>query len=209
MAVVPTKHQADLAAFDFLNTLPIIESEELDPNYRKCFICHEPYYDEAPAFNDKDSDEDKNSRDLPVKLSCGHILGLQCLTRWVLSPNYDNHCSLDRTLIVPAQNPDVPAIRGEGADLLDILAVFNGTVTKKRKAELLDLMKRQGVPERTIMVIEEYLKAFRGRESIRVPSVQQQGIFINTGEMAEVVVRIHHQVRQSRCPLPSTYRTMD
>lgn len=209
MAVVPTKHQANLAAFDFLNTLPIVKSEELNPDYRKCFICHEPYYDEAPASNDKDNNEDKSSRDLPVKLPCGHILGLQCLTRWVLSSNYDNHCSLDRTLIVPAQDPDVPAIRGKGADLLDILAVFNGIVTKKRKAELLDLMGKQGVTERTIIVIEEYLKAFRGRESIVVPSVQQQRILINPGEMAEVVVRIHHQVRHSRCPLPSTYRTTD
>jgi len=76
-----------LSQFDFLETVPYVE-ELRQTDDSDCFICSEPYSMLHREWNLK------GTHDFPVRLPCGHVVGLQCLTYWMLSSEISNRCGI-------------------------------------------------------------------------------------------------------------------
>ena len=118
--------------FEFLATVPYLKVE--DPAFQDdCPICKEPFQGlQTPG----------ETLDRPVRLSCGHIFGLQCLARWMFSTYMDGHCSYCRAIIVDptrakAQHPVLTATLTN----LEILGLFQGHISAERKTELLSIFR--------------------------------------------------------------------
>lgn len=163
---MPTRTEAELnkniVKFQFLCEIPTID---ITPSLEKdeCFICRESYQTNKWELG--------GTVHCPVALPCGHILGLQCLARWVLSPTFDNSCSFCRLQIM---NPR--AITGQLSRALEssfarleILAVVasNG-ISQTQKTQLLKTSKKSLCSEkafwklsnnsdRVMIVWEEFL----------------------------------------------------
>lgn len=58
----------------------------------QCSICQESYQNNGWKFG--------GTVHRPVQLPCGHVLGYQCLARWILSPGFVDSCPLCRKHIV-------------------------------------------------------------------------------------------------------------
>ena len=91
---------SDEDAFIFLNSIPYLDIDTLPSLDKKCAICTEPYL-EGPC-------ELRDALDAPVKLRCGHIFGHNCLVRWMLSLNFDNHCLFGRAQVVDESDLESP-----------------------------------------------------------------------------------------------------
>ena len=61
-------------AKSFLESLPIVRSEDLPEDSHTCHICQELFDDPDPAVEE----EAEN----PVRLPCNHIMGSVCLAKW-------------------------------------------------------------------------------------------------------------------------------
>ena len=85
------------ATLEFLLNIPYLEIEDLDPDSRDCAICLEPYRKNAWNYG--------VTINRPVQVKCGHIFGLHCLARMMLSENLNSHCPLCSTPILPPTSP--------------------------------------------------------------------------------------------------------
>lgn len=85
-------HFTLLSQFDFLETIPYVE-ELRQTDDSNCFICSEPYSMLHREWNIK------GTHDFPVRLPCGHVVGLQCLAYWMLSSGISNRCGICRAII--------------------------------------------------------------------------------------------------------------
>jgi hypothetical protein len=81
-----------LSQFDFLETVPYVE-ELRQTDDSDCFICREPYSMLHREWNIK------RTHDFPVRLPCGHVVGLQCLAYWMFSSGNSNRCGICRAII--------------------------------------------------------------------------------------------------------------
>lgn len=96
----------------FLESLPIVKHEELPENSQICHICKEPF--DAP----NPDPEMMESAEVAVKLPCSHIMGFECLKRWLED---NSSCPMCRAKLFGHSN-DVPhAAISEYADLLQQL----------------------------------------------------------------------------------------
>lgn len=85
------------ATLEFLLNIPYLEIEDLDPDSRDCAICLELFKKTVWNYG--------VTINRPVQIRCGHIFGLHCLARMMLSENLNNHCPLCRTPILPQTSP--------------------------------------------------------------------------------------------------------
>ena len=90
---IPTSYELEqtINKFRFLCESPL---QIITPAVQQdeCSICQEPY---------RASNFDHGIKlHRPLALTCRHILGFQCLARWVLSPDSNNNCPLCRAQIV-------------------------------------------------------------------------------------------------------------
>ena len=133
-----TSSQLDeiIANYHFLCTL---EPLEMTPALEEddCFICKEPYQENAWELG--------GTFHRPVKLPCGHKLGFQCLARWMVSPNFINHCPLCRGQIVaPLTTPRNRLSRpmaSSFASLETLAVVASNGVSLTQKTRLLEVVK--------------------------------------------------------------------
>lgn len=75
---------------DFLQTLSRIDTGTLEPDDLKCAICQSEYGKERGDTSKPASDSDKvlpgqETAEYPVRLPCGHVLGLWCIKTWLLN----------------------------------------------------------------------------------------------------------------------------
>ena len=77
-----TDTETFLSTFAYLNTLPHIPIENLEPNQLKCPICNDTYQN--------------NTSNRPVQLACSHLIGLHGLPRWAFTPTFKNACPYSR-----------------------------------------------------------------------------------------------------------------
>ena len=117
--------------YDFLLKVPYINVKELTEDDRECYVCKEPY---NGALKEWAPGEPIH---YPVRLPCGHHIGLQCLTRWLLSANYDNHCPMDRVKLVTHTQH---VIASEDSLFLKMLEGFLDPVNEARKSMLLHML---------------------------------------------------------------------
>ena len=81
--------------YDFLLKVPYINVKELAKDDRECYmLCKEPYNGALKGWAPAEPIH------YPVRLPCGHHIGLQCLTKWLLSGRFHNHCPLDGMKLV-------------------------------------------------------------------------------------------------------------
>ena len=100
-----------------------------------CLICKEPY--------EKNSWKEGSTLHRPVALPYGHVLGFQCLVRWVLSPNFNNYCPLCRVRIVSRHETRYAGLLEDSLVNLDEMLgiVAKGPITSAQKSQLLDLLE--------------------------------------------------------------------
>ncbi len=106
--------------FIFLSAVPYVEMADLPASNDECYICLEPFNSSPWQLG--------GTWNRPVRLPCGHIVGIQCLTRWVLSDNFDNGCSLCRVMVVDVSRvPITYHVSSCALTILETLAVFEGS----------------------------------------------------------------------------------
>ena len=66
----------------FLGSLPVLSLAELPEDHEICPVCIEPY---------------RQPGEIPVLLSCGHVMGKDCLLEWLQSPPYN--CPMCRAVL--------------------------------------------------------------------------------------------------------------
>ena len=119
--------------FKFLATVPYADAD--DPGIlHDCPVCKEPF---------KLTQTPEETIDQPVRLSCGHVFGIQCLARWMFSENFDGCCSYCRAIIMgPSQlrvpHPAVTALLTS----FEILCHFDGVLSTQSKAALMDVFEK-------------------------------------------------------------------
>ena len=77
-------NKADLAQKNFLESLPQVKPESLPQSRRKCAICSSLL---ALRPNQFERAPPSGLRETAVRLPCGHVAGLDCLSKWVAEPN--------------------------------------------------------------------------------------------------------------------------
>lgn len=155
----------------FLDQLPDVSPKDLLPSDISCHICMEPF----------DSTEE-----LPVKLPCGHVMGRNCLDRWLAA---NDSCPLCRRVLFEAElRWPAELLMETGWEML-----LEGTV-RFMEPEVLDLLDSAGVSvedARSFVVelgeimrqqaaIERRLDAFEARNT---PSTPLRGAEL--GELVE------------------------
>ena len=117
--------------FQFLSNVPFVEEGDIPTPNDECYVCKEPF--ETTPFQ----------LERPVRLDCGHIIGLKCLARWVLSKHFDSECSLCRVKVVNSSR--LPAVNRSvdyALIVLETIAVFEGPVSPVEKERLLENFQR-------------------------------------------------------------------
>ena len=67
----PTLHQH---AASLLGFLPQVSLDDLAHDAKSCPVCTEDF----PGLNEKDT---------PIRLRCGHVIGRECIKKWILGGN--------------------------------------------------------------------------------------------------------------------------
>ncbi|MCJ1461069.1 hypothetical protein MMC28_011451 [Mycoblastus sanguinarius] len=151
--------------YRFIQETPSLLLEELAEDDRECFICREQYDTQIKPW------QFGSTMNYPVALPCGHHVGLQRLARWILSLNFDNHCSICRTKVIGKSKHDRYYDRSNiinGSFFLAVLAMYNSCNTFARKEKLLKAVQNinrnpetaVGASEpgdRVMILFEEYL----------------------------------------------------
>ena len=88
---------------EFVDQLPAINLKDLPIDNHACNICMEPF----------DSTDEPEA---PVLLRCGHIMGRNCIAKWLASSNTCPYC---RSVLVDHEAWDPPLTETELMDLLD------------------------------------------------------------------------------------------
>ena len=163
--------------FIFLRDVPYVEMANLTPFNDECYVCLEPFNSSPWQL--------EGTLNRPVRLPCGHIIGIQCLARWALSANFDNRCSLCRVKVIDTSRvPITDRNSGCALMILETLAVFEGSISSARKERLLDIYRkgkwgprRKGRrvlldADRLMMLYEEFV-GYLGKNR---PAIQQRTI---------------------------------
>lgn len=137
----------NLVNFQYLCTIPTLEitpplAEE------ECGICKEGYQNNEWQLG--------GTVHRPVALPCGHILGFQCLARWMLSPTFDNQCHLCRAQIIdrPETRKRLNRELASSFARLEILAVVAGNgISREQKSQLLDVFGKSIWGEKALWVL--------------------------------------------------------
>lgn len=195
-----------LAYYDFLqlDQTPYLTVADLPEDERECFICKEPYDATVKSW------EVGRTINSPVRLPCKHHLGIQCLARRMLSPNFDGHCSFCRTIIIPNLQ-DSSARNDQFKDFLRMLGIFDGCVTLERKTKVLKLLQDMDTSEypaakqscdRRLMAFEEILDRFAGSQlreiNLVAPALREW--HAERAELQGRVERHRRMVRGDRLP---------
>ena len=88
----------------FVARLPIVPIESLPTEERECSICTLPYQSPLGILQSLT----RGPSESPLQLSCGHIYGKACLTRWLTDHTTCPHCR--RQLFYRSSVPEVPRI---------------------------------------------------------------------------------------------------
>ena len=88
----------------FVARLPIVPIERLPTDERECSICTLPFKSPLGILQGLSSGPSES----PLQLSCGHIYGKACLTRWLANHTTCPHCR--RQLFYRSNVPEVPRI---------------------------------------------------------------------------------------------------
>ena len=94
----PTTGPKIIGAEAFLKSLPLVSLKDLSEDNKDCLICLESY-----------SDPRKNS-EVPVRLPCNHVMGKDCLQRWLRSSDSNsnnNTCPMCRTVLFQRPPPSI------------------------------------------------------------------------------------------------------
>ena len=124
----------------FLGNVPCVELTDLPPSDNECYICQQRFHTTPWQLG--------GTLNRPVRLYCGHIVGFQCLARWMLSANFHNACPLCRVEIVHSSRMSAVdnsirfALRN-----FEFLAVFDGKFSSISNKRLLHLYKLTKCPE--------------------------------------------------------------
>ena len=169
--------------FKYLATVPYVKDN--DPALRDddCPICLEPF---------RLWQRNTETENRPVRLSCGHCYGLQCLARWMFSGDSNGCCCLClRRIVVDPPRPQIwhPVLAGAITNL-ESLCLFQGQIDPEKKAELLRIFEmslnlywvdQSLCPEladrgRLVMLWEEALESMCNRfsEPVPVPALAPQ-----------------------------------
>lgn len=144
---IKAKLDKKIVKFQYLCTIPTLE---ITPSLaeEECGICKEGYQN-----NEWQRGEIVHR---PVALPCGHILGFQCLARWMLSPTFDNQCYLCRAQIIdpPATRANLNRELASSFARLEILAVVAGNgISRDQKSQLLDVFENSLWGEKALWVL--------------------------------------------------------
>jgi len=180
-----------LSQFRFLQTIPYIEAlEQSDDDH--CFICKEPYNVGSREW------VPGGLHDFPVRLPCRHVLGNQCLARWILSPNFDNHCCLCRARIIPEL--DKETLLDDAMDFLWLIICFQmgfSPAVKEAVLSAISVLLESGPntrtarigKDRTMMLFEEFLDHFAREDRLgRLEGFQPPRVTQRRGAGAEQAV---------------------
>ena len=138
-------------------------------------ICKEPYQNDGWKLG--------STIHRPVALPCGHVFGLQCIARWILSANYDNRCPLCRVWIINGRRIEEPHDHLLEAALINLDILFRDEtdelISPAQKNRLLDAYevylrghgaRVAGVKfDQVMVVLEEFLSTICTEEDIRQP----------------------------------------
>ena len=91
-------HPDSYTAKTFLESLPIVKLEDLPENCDSCHICKELYDDPVPEV----------VVESPVKLPCNHIMGSECLAKWL---DDNNTCPMCRTTFFAQETSNEERLR--------------------------------------------------------------------------------------------------
>lgn len=154
-------------AADFLESLPIVKPEHLRDDSDICHICKEPFNDSDPGF--------AANSELPVQLSCNHIMGSACLATWFHS---SNSCPMCRATLFPQEVSSWEPLQALATDLALRQVVWTRRAEEDRSQVLpaqVQFFRRElrELAEEN----ERYLRRFLALET--VPETE--------GELAEVV----------------------
>lgn len=125
------KLDKNIVTLQFLWNIPSLDiTPELEK--QECCICKEAYQDNKWELG--------GTVHCPVTLPCGHVLGFQCLARWMLSASFDNHCSFCRAQIVDhsaIRNHLNTALKSSFARLEILAVVAPNGISQTQKNQLL------------------------------------------------------------------------
>ena len=119
-------NQASLARA-FLEALPIVKKEELPENSQICHICKELF--DAPNVVPEMTD----IAEVPVKLPCNHIMGEDCLKKWLEN---NNSCPLCRNNLFGQSNEERQALHAAISEYTALL----GHQTYRQQSETLSTL---------------------------------------------------------------------
>jgi len=175
--------------FDFLLGLPNIPIDQIPLDDRVCAFCHEGYEITAWRRN--------QTMNCPVRLHCGHIFGVQCLARWILSPNFNNTCPYCQTKLMRIsgkRSPDSLEMFGQLLAVIEDLTSYKypigGTASK---AMLRSLEPKRwdpsrlssGEADRTMMIYEKVINSNKlYRDNIPAPTPPATAHHFMFGELA-------------------------
>ena len=164
-----------------LDITPSLQEED-------CLICKEPYENNGWKLD--------STMHRPVALPCRHVLGFQCLARWMLSKNFHNACPLCRAQIVSRREKRFAGVLEDSFINLEkmlIILVGKNHILPAQKRPLLDLLENSlrgernalaGVMFDQIMVVwEEILNQFVAEPAVPTP-VAQRPAWMNVGAPA-------------------------
>lgn len=152
---IKAKLDKNIVKFQFLCNIP---TPKVTPPLDKeqCAICKEGYQN--------NSWQREGTVHRPAVLPCSHLLGFQCLIRWMLSPNFDNFCPFCRTQIVDPRKSLSPALVSSFARLEILLVVAGKGISRAQRSQLLDVFEKPrwamtNTSDRVMVVWKEFLNS--------------------------------------------------
>ena len=145
---------------EFLLSVPDIRLKTLSSNIRTCSICQEPF-DRTPRRVGE-------TANWPVKISCGHVFGGQCLTRLVFCVDGEVRCPLCRAMFDVGQRPSTRAWEAV-FPILQAMTDTDRPVSDEAKTQVLEMLRRAQVQrrpaggmcmDRMMIIYEELLSRF-------------------------------------------------
>ena len=169
----------NMKTMKFLCDVPILE---ITPSLTEdeCAICKDPYQPNGWRMG--------GTLHRPVRLFCGHVLGFQCLARWMLTANPVARCPFCRVelLTTPYSAPAMPDCLRNTLSFsyacLETLSIMGSTISHTQKMQLLELQQETprnrrlwSVPHGEIRIMaawEEVLNSMCMNQSVAPRQIQ-------------------------------------